>query len=273
MIKVGLPISLTAVDLLQQGRLDIDYIVWYGQIGLKRLDEVVALKPTNLHDLAASFWLNYEDPFQAAVMEEARAMLDLTRPPWFSTGIGASAEPQAHRDGPYREADKEQLQSRETVIANIIRHGKHLVEWCRIPVLLENFNYHPTNAYDYICEPELFTDLLTEVGADMLLDLAHARISANNMGYADDKAYLQKLPLHKVREVHLNRPGWEDLPGGGKQRVDLHQPLEPEDLDLLGWVLDNTPAEAVTIEIEEIPADGLIAQVAMMREFLDKRQK
>ena len=119
-------------------------------------------------------------------MKVSRELLDNAKSPWFSTGIGASAEPQAHRNGPYREGNPEDLQSRETVTANITKHGRHLVEFLSdTPLLLENFNYHPTNAYEYICEPELFSILLDEIGCGMLLDFAHARISAHNMRWKD----------------------------------------------------------------------------------------
>jgi uncharacterized protein (UPF0276 family) len=263
MIKLGLPISKTAFDLLNANALDVDYIVWYGQIGLNNLDKVAALKPIYIHDLADSFWLNYRDPFQPSVMTEARAMLDIAKSPYLSTGIGASAEPQAHRNGPYREADVEHLQMQETVTANIIKHGRRLQEWAGVPLILENFNYHPTNAYEYICEPALVTELLGAIGCDMLLDLAHARISAFNMGWHSAEEYLTALPLHKVREIHITRPGWQKA-----QMVDLHQPLEADDLDLLAWVIERTPVEAVTLEVKELPALLLTEQLAMLREFL-----
>ncbi len=200
-------------------------------------------------------------------MTEARAMLDIAQSPWLSTGIGASAEPQAHRNGPYREADLNALQTRETVITNIVRHGRRLKDWAGVPLLLENYNYHPTNAYEYICEPELFRWLLDEIDCGMLLDLAHALISAHNLGWSSAESYLEALPLHKAREVHVTRPGWQ-----GTQRVDLHQPLLPEDLPLLGWVLDHAPIEAVTIEIENsIGESTLFDQIALMRQFLKNR--
>jgi uncharacterized protein (UPF0276 family) len=200
-------------------------------------------------------------------MNLARQQLDTAKSPWLSTGIGASAEPQAHRGGPYREADDEDLQSRETVITNITRHGRRLRDWLGDTLLLlENYNYHPTNAYEYICEPELFSFLVNEIGCGMLLDLSHARISANNMRWKDVQTYLSALPLDQVREVHTNHPGWQ-----GDQMVDAHQPLQHEDLPYLSWVLDHTPAEAVTIEVVEIDEPTLLAQVDMLRTFLQDR--
>jgi uncharacterized protein (UPF0276 family) len=268
MVKLGVPISQATYELAVANELDADYIVYYGQIGPERLTNIVPLKPVLLHDLPEPFWLNYENPFLDEVMSAARAMLDMAKCPWLSTGIGASAEPQAHRDGPYREADDKDLQSEETVVANIIKHGRRLKEWAGIPLLLENFNYHPTNAYEYICEPGLFSYLLDQIDCGMLLDVAHARISAHNMGWRDEKAYFRALPLYKVREIHVTRPGWQ-----GDQMVDLHQPLRPDDLDFLGWVLDNTPAEAVTLEVDHtIDRQTLQVQLDTMRNFLRARQ-
>jgi len=266
MIKIGVSISTTAAAMAAVGQLDVDYIVWYGQIGLTHLDKVLPYKPLLLHDLSDSFWLNYEDPFDETVMQTTRTLLDQIQCPWFSTGIGASAEPQAHRHGPYREADEAQRQSRETVTTNILRHGKRLKEWLGMPLLLENFNYHPTNAYDYICEPSLFTDLVSEIDCGMLLDLGHARISAYNMAEWRERPleeYLAVMPLARVREVHFNRPGWQE-----GQRVDLHQPICQDDLEPLRWVLDHAPVEAVTLEIETVDAPTLLRQIEMLHAFL-----
>lgn len=265
-IRLGISISHTAARLAQQGRLDVDYIVWYGQIGAAHLDEVLPHKPLLLHDLADGFWLNYDDPFDTAVMSQARRLLDAMGCPWLSTGIGASAEPQAHRHGPYREANSEDVQPREVVIDNILRHGRRLQTWAGMPLLLENFNYHPTGAYEYICEPTLITHVLDALDCGMLLDLGHARISAHNMAdwHGDTAAYLAALPLERVREIHFNRPGWQR-----GQRVDLHQPVCVDDLTWLRWVMERTPAlEAVTLEIEETDEATILAQITLLRNTL-----
>ncbi len=269
MLKVGVPAAPAAVSLAKAGKLDVDYMVYYAQRGVDKLRPIADLKPIFIHDLPEPFWLNYENPFLPEVMDAERQMLDIAQCPWLSTGIGASAEPQQHRGGPYREGDDKDLQSRETVINNIVKHGKRLKEWLGdMPLLLENFNYHKTNAYEYICEPEVVHHILDTIGCGMLLDMAHARISAHNMGWPSAEAYYEALPLDKVKEIHITRPGWM-----GEQMVDLHQPLQPDDLPLLGWTLDRTPCECVTIEIEsDISEDELLHQVAMMREYLGKRQ-
>ncbi len=265
-MKLGVSISRTVYDLACEGALDVDTIIYYGQLKGKYLNDLLPLKPLLLHDMPEPFWLSYENPFTDDVVKTGTMLMEAIKPPWFSTGIGASAEPQAHRDGPYREADPEQLQSRETVINNILKHTKRLKEWVKVPVLLENFNYHPTNAYEYICEPEVVHQILDATGCGMLLDLAHARISAHNMKWESEQAYLRALPLDKVREVHFTRPGWQ-----GDQRVDLHGPVQQDDLDVLAFVLGQTKPEVVTLEVEALPRDVLTEQLALMRKFLAGR--
>ena len=260
-MKIGATISPALLSLLDDKRIDVDYIEVNGEASLDRLQRALAHRPVLLHDISYRFWLNYEDPFDDATMSKARAMLDLVKPPWHSTGIGASAEPQAHTTEFWRGAPDEALQPRERCLANIVRNGKRLEEWVGIPLLLENFNYHPTNAYEYICEPDTFSQLMDEVGCDMLLDLAHAQISARNMQWSDPKAYLEKLPLAKVREIHINHP-FED----GTQMLDRHGPITEQDLELLRWTLERTPqAEAITLESHQPSEEALLEEVRLLR--------
>ncbi len=265
MMRLAVTNSDILFKMLPTGKLDIDYIKVDADNRMETLQRALTYKPVLLHDVPDPFWLNYENPFQDDVMREARALLDAAKSPWFSTGIGASAEPQAHRFGPYREGDV--VQPRERVISNIIRHGRRLKDWVGVPLLLENYNYHPTKAYEYVCEPEVVHHVLDEIGCEMLLDLAHAQISANNMGWESSRKYLEALPLERVREIHICHPI-----RNGKNLLDGHQPLQTPDLELLGWTLDRTPkCEAVTLEVEDMDEPILLAQIAALRKVLARR--
>jgi uncharacterized protein len=202
-MRFGVPIAPATLALAQAGKLNVDYIVYYGSNGAAQLAAYGKYKPLFLHDLSGTFWLNYENPFDERMMDEARTMLDATQSPWLSTGIGASAEPQAHRSGPYREADDADLQTQEMVVGNIAKNGRRLQVWAGIPLLLENYNYHPTNAYEYVCEPALFAEMIEAIGCGVLLDLAHAQISAHNMQWTSVHAYLEALPYgESARDSH-----------------------------------------------------------------------
>jgi hypothetical protein len=91
MIKVGVAISKDSIALAKAGRLDADYIQYYGQLGVEPMHEILPYKPVMLHDLPEPFWLNYENPFRDDVMNVSRELVDHAKSPWFSTGIGASA--------------------------------------------------------------------------------------------------------------------------------------------------------------------------------------
>ncbi len=263
MTQVGVTTSPTLFSLLEKGALNIDYIKVDADRGMEVLTRALKYKPVLLHDVSNKFWLNYENPFDETIMATARTLLDTAGSKWFSTGIGASAEPQGHTLEYWRGADVSQLQSRETVIANVLRNGRRLKEWAGVPLLLENYNYHPTNAYEYICEPELFSDLTEAIGCGVLLDLAHAQISAHNMGWGDPRRYLEALPLRKVREIHVNHPGSD-----GKQMLDRHFPLQDEDLGLLAWTLAHCPAESVTLESESPDEETLLGEIARLRRII-----
>lgn len=263
-MKLAATLSPNLLSLLDQGRIDVDYVEVNGEYNMDVLQGALARRPVLLHDISNTFWLNYEAPFTDEEMSRARAMMDVAKPPWHSTGIGASAEPQGHTTEYWRGAPARDLQPRAHCLANILRNGKRLKEWVGIPLLLENYNYHPTNAYEYVCEPETFSSLVEEIGCEMLLDLAHAQISAFNMKWPSVHDYLAALPLHKVREIHINHP-YDD---NGKQMLDRHLPISEADLDLVSWTLERTPnAQVITIESESPDEAALIREVTLLRKF------
>ena len=266
-MKISATISPALLSLLAKKQIDVDYIEVNGESEVATLQRALALRPALIHDISYDFWLNYNDPFDEAEMSKARQMLDLARPPWFSTGIGASAEPQGHTTEYWRGAPDSQLQTRDVALANIRRNGKRLKEWLgATPLILENFNYHPTNAYEYICEPDTFSQLIDEIGCDMLLDLAHAQISAFNMGWQNPRDYLAKLPLDKVVEIHINHP-YND---NGKQMLDRHGSIGESDLDLLSWVLVRAPkVQVINLESEKPSEEALFEEVSLVRQIYE----
>jgi len=264
-MKLAATLTPTLLSLLDQDRIDVDYVEVNGEYTIEVLQDAMKRGPVLLHDISNTFWLNYEAPFTDEEMSKARAMMDVAQPPWHSTGIGASAEPQGHTTEYWRGAPAGDLQTRERCLANIVRNGKQLKEWVGVPLLLENYNYHPTNAYEYVCEPETFSELVAEIGCEMLLDLAHAQISAFNMKWPSARDYLAALPLAKVREIHINHP-YDD---NGKQMLDRHLPIGEADLDLLSWTLERTPnAEVITIESDMPEEAALSREVALLRKYI-----
>ena len=250
------------LSLLNSSAIPVDYIKIDGDYDLATVEHARTLRPVLLHDISNRFWLNYQDPFDAGDMAKARAMLELAQPPWFSTGIGASAEPQGHTTAYWRGAPASARQTREVCLGNILRNGKRLQAWLGIPLLLENYNYHPTHAYEYICEPATLSAVIDALDCGMLLDLAHAQISAFNMGWSDPRAYLAALPLARVREIHINHPYNDD----NRQLLDRHLPLQTGDLELLRWVMERTPRlEVITLESESPDEATLAHEIGLLQ--------
>lgn len=87
------------------------------------------------------------------------------------------------------------------------------------PLAAENYNFYPTGLYHHVTEPDFMASYLREFGLGLVLDLAHAAVSAHNTGLKPE-VYFEALPLERTVEIHVSRP-W--LPAGrGIMAVDDH---------------------------------------------------
>jgi uncharacterized protein (UPF0276 family) len=74
-----------------------------------------------------------------------------------------------------------------------------------VAMAVENNNYFNTGAYDTVTDPAFLSRLIDSVGVLLLLDIAHAEITAKHTGVAFEE-YLSKLPLDRVVQNHLSGP-------------------------------------------------------------------
>lgn len=123
-----------------------------------------------------------------------------------------------------------------------------------VPLLLENTPDSPKDRimfdhYPYIM-PEQFSRLFVENDVSFLLDLTHAKITAQYRGF-DIHDYIRQLPLDRVVEIHVNGSGYdkEGFP------TDTHQAMEKEDYKLLDWVLNYANPKVVTLEYNGIDTE------------------
>jgi hypothetical protein len=82
---------------------------------------------------------------------------------------------------------------------------------------LENNNYYPTPAYKDIAEGDFISEVLEQNDLFLLLDIAHAMVTAHNKNLSYDQ-YIASLPLHRIIQLHICQP---KLPVGGVA-VDAH---------------------------------------------------
>ncbi len=101
----------------------------------------------------------------------------------------------------------------------------------------------------------------------MLLDLAHAQISAFNMDWSDVHTYLGDLPLARMREIHINHPYNDD----GKRVLDRHVPIGVADIALPEWTMARTPlVEAVTLGSHLPDEQALCREVDLLRSLITR---
>jgi len=110
-------------------------------------------------------------------------------------------------------------------------------------IALENLNYFPTSAYDFVCDPEFINEIIIDNNVYLLLDIAHAVISAHNLDI-EIMQYFKLLPLGRVREIHLSHPGIIN-----RQWRDLHEKPGKEEYQILDSIIQYLP-EKIYILIE-----------------------
>ena len=92
---------------------------------------------------------------------------------------------------------------------------------------MENLNYFPIPAYSHVCEPDFIDEVIRENDTYLVLDIAHALISARNLGM-DAHDYLSMLPLDRVIEIHISSPRL-----GKSSCFDKHGPPCPREYRML----------------------------------------
>tara|TARA_A100001037_G_scaffold290316_1_gene303015 strand:+ start:110 stop:877 length:768 start_codon:yes stop_codon:yes gene_type:complete len=143
----------------------------------------------------------------------------------FSFDIGPAAERCKTKDY-YYVAESEVLTAGEItqISAERLRYVKKFFDGI---VALENLNYFPTSAYDHVCDPDFISKIVRENDVYLILDIAHAMISAHNLNFSPED-YFSRLPLDRVKEIHFSAHGMLD----GKWR-DLHNRPNNETYELL----------------------------------------
>jgi uncharacterized protein (UPF0276 family) len=132
-----------------------------------------------------------------------------------------------------------------------------------VPLLAENMPPWKRDRPAYVIDPAFIARVIEGVGCGLLLDLAHARVSAHRRGQPA-RNYISQLPLDRLTEIHISGP--RPSPANG-QLVDAHEPLQEEDYTLLAWVLERAQPQAVTLEYDRDRAQ-LEAQLLRLRELL-----
>lgn len=135
-------------------------------------------------------------------------------------------------------------------------------------VLVENMDYGPTGALEYVCEAGFTRQVCEEYGCGFIWDIGHGIVSAGAKRLTEEQymgSYVEQLSRY-VREIHINSPGY------GK---DLHLPATDRELGWLKRMLD-AGAQPYALVVERAWgnlegrhfADVLAPEVQAVREVL-----
>ena len=263
MIQLGMTDCPAVRALMGRGALELDYLEVHGPY-VEAARRAYPGLPMLLHNALYQWSLTHPDGLQhrdCAALTLQR--LALARSPWYSLHLGFSSEEVDFVDAamvalsPVLPPDL--ILERTCSVLNALRSrlGQAL------PVLVENLDYNPTGAYETVCRPDFISQVVQRSGVDLLLDLAHASISAPALGMTVQD-YLLQLPLDRVRQVHINHAQWN-----GQRWWDAHEALQEEDLALLQWLLARCRPWSLTLEYNRL--ETLIpAQINALRRILSR---
>jgi hypothetical protein len=214
-MKLALNYSDEAAHLLDEGRLDVDLYKcpdWPGAVEVAQQQ-----RPTYVHF-----------PLKAGRLEGA---VDLSRVADFreATGtpfVNTHLDPEVGAaSGPISGVHRAVERTIEHVEGLIARFGAENVIVENVPYW-QNENHHERLA----SLPAFVSTVVEETGCGLLLDLAHARIAACEHGI-DEITYLNALPTHRLRELHVS--GTRVVDGWYRD----HMPLDAEDWNAVRWAL------------------------------------
>jgi len=95
-----------------------------------------------------------------------------------------------------------------------------------IIIAVENNNYYPTKAYQYITEPEFISQIVNENSINFLFDIAHAKVTCYNKKI-DFEIYKRNLPLNKMVQIHICS---YSIDYEKKMAIDAHNYPDAEEL-------------------------------------------
>lgn len=98
---------------------------------------------------------------------------------------------------------------REELCANVCAN----LEWLRslactkkLEISVENNNYYPTEAYEYITDGKFISEIVIDNNIGFLFDLAHAHVTAVNRR-KNIYDYVEELPMARLSQIHVSRHG------------------------------------------------------------------
>ncbi|MEG1141380.1 MAG: DUF692 family protein [Clostridia bacterium] len=232
-IKIGVNYLTETINLIKEEKIDIEYIKYpsISYCNIEDIDNIRRDVDTDilLHGISSndgSILNILSDNFIDRIdIEQTFRMLYITRTPGISIHIGGNESCNLTKEEMILRA-KENIYFLKTKFSGLEFYS------------LENKN--EINNLLHI-DPSVISDIINECNCDFLFDVTHA-IGASKKLNMSVYEYIDKLPLDKIYEIHLN---------GYKYIGDLfmsHIKTNEECYDILKYVISKSNVKIITIE-------------------------
>ena len=156
----------------------------------------------------------------------------------------------------------------------LILNAKKNIQWLRrnlkkkIKIGLENNNYYPEPAYNIVTDGNFISEIVIKNKIFLLLDLAHAFITAYNKKINLEK-YINSLPLSKTIQLHITNSRVVKF-SKNKIAVDTHDLPLKKNFELVNKILKKCPSiQYLTIEYYK-NAQKLIKSIKKLKNSIKK---
>jgi uncharacterized protein len=188
------------------------------------LDRIAARYPVALHGVGLS--IGSVDPLDLEYLAGLRALRDRVQARWVSDHIAWTGVNGRHGHDLYP------VPFTEECLRHVARRVCQVQDFLEAPLVLENPSTYLEFAGSTLSEAEFIAALLEETGAGLLLDVNNVFVNAHNHGF-DAHAYLRRLPLERVVQLHLAGHGEASVSDADgrtvTQLIDTHAgPVAPE---------------------------------------------
>jgi uncharacterized protein (UPF0276 family) len=203
----------------------------------ERLAQLARSLPVICHGLHLS--VGTAEPLDEGYLSELRSVRAQLRPGWLSDHLAMT------RAGQVELGHLAPLEFTGETVELVTDKVRQLTRKLG-PFLLENITYYFALPSAEMTEAEFIAAVLEAADCGLLLDLNNLYVNSRNHGY-DPYAFLDRIPLHRVVEVHL---------AGGLRRgdlwVDTHGEAVPEEVwAYLAYVCARTDVPAVLLERDQ----------------------
>jgi len=135
-------------------------------------------------------------------------------------------------------------------------------------ISIENLNYYDTGAYEDVCDPAFYNDICEKYSLGLVLDLAHAQVTAHNKKESSVE-HLKRFNRNAIREFHLSKISVlsEDL------AIDAHALPDRSEFQLMYELIEDSPLSYDVVIEFWFATKPLMAAYDALKVFLNEKNQ